>query len=224
MAEMYLIRHAQASFGSDHYDRLSPLGMRQSVRLGEYFAAQSMNFERVVTGSLQRQRQTADGILAGMRANIAREEDPDLDEYDFQSLYRAAVEQHQHPALSAKVGNDLRGFSRVLKHVLHLWLAGAISGVPERWDDFHSRVARACRRIRTSGRHRVLVISSGGVIATTVQQVLDAPPQSSIDLTLQIYNSSLSRYFFNADAFALGSFNNIPHLLPVEDADLVTYY
>ena len=38
MAELYLVRHAQASFGTDDYDRLSQLGHRQSRWLGEYLA------------------------------------------------------------------------------------------------------------------------------------------------------------------------------------------
>jgi broad specificity phosphatase PhoE len=222
MAEMYLVRHGQASFGSDDYDQLSPLGVRQSIRLGEYFAAQSFNFDRIVTGGMRRQRQTADGILTGMRADIAREEDPDFDEYDFYALYRAAVEQY--PALEADIKGSLRAFYRGLKRVLGLWLEGAIRGpLPERWDEFHARVARARQRIQTAGGRRVLVVSSGGVIAATTQQILAASPRSSIELNLQIYNSSLSRYFFNADTFALGSFNSIPHLRPVEDAELVTY-
>ena len=222
MAEMYLVRHGQASFGGDDYNCLSPLGVRQSIRLGKYFAAQSFSFERVVTGSLRRQRQTADGILAGMQADIAREEDPALNEYDSKSLRRAAIEQY--PALKAELEGDMRAYYRGLKRVLHLWSEDAIGGpVAERWGDFQARVACARRRIQRSGWRRVLVISSGGVIATIAQQVLCAPPQSAIDLNLQIYNSSLSRYFFNVNTFALGSFNYIPHLRPVEDAELITY-
>ncbi|MCH1491392.1 MAG: histidine phosphatase family protein, partial [Luminiphilus sp.] len=30
MASIYLIRHGQASFGSDNYDQLSPVGQRQA--------------------------------------------------------------------------------------------------------------------------------------------------------------------------------------------------
>jgi len=30
MSDLYLIRHGQASFGKDNYDRLSPLGIRQA--------------------------------------------------------------------------------------------------------------------------------------------------------------------------------------------------
>lgn len=58
----------------------------------------------------------------------------------------------------------------------------------------------------------MLAVSSGGPIAVTVQQVLAAPPASAIALNLQIRNSSLSQFFFNADAFHLASFNGIPHL------------
>jgi len=34
MGELYLIRHAQASFGAEDYDKLSVLGCEQSVALG----------------------------------------------------------------------------------------------------------------------------------------------------------------------------------------------
>ena len=30
MSEIYFVRHGQASFGSEDYDRLSPLGVRQA--------------------------------------------------------------------------------------------------------------------------------------------------------------------------------------------------
>ena len=36
MAELMVVRHAQASFGTDNYDKLSELGHRQSAVLGAY--------------------------------------------------------------------------------------------------------------------------------------------------------------------------------------------
>src|SRR5690606_40460973 len=39
MPLILLVRHAQASFGTDDYDRLSELGRQQARWLGEYFAA-----------------------------------------------------------------------------------------------------------------------------------------------------------------------------------------
>ena len=53
--------------------------------------------------------------------------------------------------------------------------------------------------------------------------MLAAPPSSAIALNLQIRNSSLSQFFFNADAFHLASFNGIPHLEDPERHALRTY-
>jgi len=38
MAELYLIRHGQASFGAEDYDQLSSLGKTQCELLGAFFA------------------------------------------------------------------------------------------------------------------------------------------------------------------------------------------
>ena len=60
MATVYLIRHGQASFGSDDYDRLSELGCRQAVVLGEYLEQCGIVFDAVYSGELLRQRDTAE--------------------------------------------------------------------------------------------------------------------------------------------------------------------
>ena len=44
MAELVLIRHGQASFGADDYDKLSDMGWRQSRWLGEYFAERGVGY------------------------------------------------------------------------------------------------------------------------------------------------------------------------------------
>jgi phosphohistidine phosphatase SixA len=51
MALVFLVRHAQASFGTHDYDRLSELGRQQSRWLGEYFAERGVRFARVVAGA-----------------------------------------------------------------------------------------------------------------------------------------------------------------------------
>ena len=50
MSEIYFVRHGQASFGSGNYDQLSALGHRQSVLLGEYFAARGLQFDQLLAG------------------------------------------------------------------------------------------------------------------------------------------------------------------------------
>ena len=63
MGSIYLVRHAQASFGSSNYDQLSELGREQSAHLGSYFGNFDEKFDQVITGSLVRHKQTLDGIL-----------------------------------------------------------------------------------------------------------------------------------------------------------------
>jgi len=47
MSEIFFVRHGQASFGSDDYDRLSPLGVRQAKILARYLAQTGKIFDAV---------------------------------------------------------------------------------------------------------------------------------------------------------------------------------
>ena len=58
MGTLTLVRHGQASFGAANYDQLSTVGELQSARLGAYLAQQSLRFDAVYHGSLQRHHQT----------------------------------------------------------------------------------------------------------------------------------------------------------------------
>ncbi len=98
MGTLYLVRHGQASFGADDYDQLSPLGRRQSVRLGEYWRERGMTFDAVITGTLKRHRQTWEGIAEGL--GLSRDDVlpwPGLNEYDSEALIGAI-----HPEKLAK--------------------------------------------------------------------------------------------------------------------------
>ena len=123
VAELYLVRHAQASFHSADYDCLSALGERQSRWLGEYFASRDIRFDVLVTGTLRRHRQTLAGILEGMELDTGGDaiELPGLDEYDFRALVAAfAVPRAVSPrAASPRAdppGADL--FERAVRGVL----------------------------------------------------------------------------------------------------------
>lgn len=217
-----MVRHGQASFGSEDYDCLSSIGEHQSVRLGQYFARQHLVFDRVLIGTMRRHRQTAERIFSGMGAHLPWEALPGLDEYDFESLFRAA--SLQYPELSEAATGGRKEYYRGLKRVLHLWANDQISAlVRESWHEFQARVADVRRRLQTDRRERVLVITSGGVIGAHTQQVLSAPPSTAIELNLQIHNSSVSRYYFGDSGFALAGFNGLPHLDLRLDRDLVTY-
>ncbi|CAE6746123.1 histidine phosphatase family protein [Paraburkholderia nemoris] len=223
MAELYLVRHGQASFGADNYDELSPSGRTQSGWLGEYFAQANLRFDRVVIGTMQRHRQTADAILAAMGGPpIELAQDAGLNEYDFEALFAAVGDEGLPSGLSAT--SSKKDFFKGLRHVLQLWADDRLPGaVPETWQQFQTRVQRARSAIQRAGGRRVLVVSSGGPIAVTAQQVLQAPAASAIALNLQIRNSSVCQYVFNDDAMSLVSFNSVPHLEHAERREFVTY-
>jgi broad specificity phosphatase PhoE len=213
MAELFLVRHGQASFGAENYDQLSELGEQQAFWLGEYWARQDMVFDRVISGTLRRHEQTLDAILRGMGVAQAEVERMDtLNEYDFHALFAAAGEAF--PELLQLAGSGgMRNHSRALRELLRLWSEDRIGGaLPETWGQFQARVAAARAAIQRGSARRVLVVSSGGPISVFMQQVLAAPAASAIDLNLQIRNSSFSQYFFGAEAFHLATFNSIPHL------------
>ena len=82
MSLLLLVRHGQASWGSDDYDRLSPLGEEQSRLLGAALAARGVRPDVVLRGSLLRHRQTADAAVSGAGWSSVVEEDAGWDEFD----------------------------------------------------------------------------------------------------------------------------------------------
>lgn len=212
MAELYLVRHGQASLGSDNYDRLSEKGEQQCVWLAEHFARNGLRFDRVVTGTLQRHVQTLDAIRRSLpELPVECEILPGLDEYDFHALFRALGAEHRD--LAESVAGDPREFFKALRRVLQLWAEGELDErVPETWSAFQQRVAAARSAIQQGGGQCILAVTSGGVIGALTQQALQAPALTAIALNMQIRNSSVTHYFFNREAFQLSSFNAISHL------------
>ena len=112
---------------------------------------------------------------------------------------------------------------RALRQVLQLWSEDKLGESAPRPGAFPAARGRGPRGHPPRRRPARAGGGSGGPIAVTVQQVLAAPPSSAIALNLQIRNSSLSQFFFNAEAFHLASFNGIPHLEDPERHALRTY-
>src|ERR1700741_4890418 len=110
MSFISLIGHGQASFGTDNYDQLSAVGREQSAILGKYFAALGEPIDRIYTGTLERQRETAQILAAALSPNappLAVE--PAFDEYASESILRtfaasltpAQLEQAGWPGLQS---------------------------------------------------------------------------------------------------------------------------
>lgn len=218
MAELILVRHAQASFGAENYDKLSELGWRQSRWLGEYFAERGATFDHVVRGSLRRHAETLAGLGDGLGRALQADEDARLDEYDSHALLRA------HTGGKGLQGAGRREHFRALREAMYAWTDGTLSGAPfEPFAEFRSRVLAALEAVRSGKGERVLVISSGGPISTILAEVLKMPARGVVDLNLQTRNTGITELRASERAIQCVSFNNIPHLDRPDRGGAMTY-
>src|SRR5687768_7805849 len=88
MSTLYLVRHGQASFGTDNYDQLSSLGRQQIKILAEHLAASGERFDRIYSGTLQRQRETAEILASTLGLDTPIVVHGAYDEYDSDSMLR----------------------------------------------------------------------------------------------------------------------------------------
>ena len=223
MASLYLVRHGQASFGSADYDRLSSTGVRQCELLGAYLHVRGRRFDGVLRGSLRRHQQSLAAISSALPGLPSALEWPGLNEYDSEAIVRAVRDIDRDPLPSPHTPDGYRQHFRVLKTGLAAWMAGQVQpvGMPS-WPDFEAGVVGALDHVRSSFEGDVLLVSSGGPIATAVASVLAAPPATVIDLNLRLRNSALTEFAFTPKRHMLLSFNSLPHLDSAALQSLVT--
>jgi broad specificity phosphatase PhoE len=227
---IYLVRHGQAAFGTDHYDRLTDTGFAQARLLGGYFARRQIRFDAVFTGTLRRQTETAQGIFEGhleLGASPLQETFPGLDEYKPEAIMMALTGTFPAPALEAARRDPLvvREHFRVLREALLAWAEDRTQpeGMPV-WQAFQdSAVAALVEARQRFSDGNVLIVSSGGPIAAIVAATLNAPPATAVELNLRIRNSSLTEFAATPRRHSLVSFNGLPHLDTQPDPTLITY-
>jgi broad specificity phosphatase PhoE len=226
---IYVVRHGQAAFGTDHYDRLTDIGFTQARLLGAYFGRRKLRFDAVFTGTLRRQAETAQSIAQGhpeLGAAFQTEIFPGLDEYKPEAVMMAFTGSFPAPALEAARRDPVvvRDHFRVLREALLAWAEGrsAPEGMPA-WPAFQEGAVAALVQARQRYPDgNVLIVSSGGPIAAMVAAALNAPPASAVELNLRIRNSSLTEFAATPRRHNLVSFNGLPHL-DTEEASLTTY-
>ena len=237
MGELFLIRHAQAAFGTDDYDRLTDLGHRQARWLGEYFRDRDMHFDRTMTGTLRRHRETLEGIAhAGAGVSVAQA-DARLNEYDPERLVdahlaalrneRVEPDAASTASMTRDAGTARKDHFRLLRDALTAWTLGQLDTSGHRsFKDFQEEAYQAfelAHRLESTAPERVLIVSSGGPISSIIAYHLGMPASSFVALNLQVRNSGFCEIRFNARGAQLISFNNVPHLDTLERRQFITF-
>ena len=211
------MRHGQARFGAADYDLLSPLGERQAVETGVYFARTGMRFDEVQIGPKWRHWATATAALSQMRDAPAPTTKPQLDEFaEAPEILQAAQEM---VGLSPQEMSALPK-SAQLRHyaaLIEAWMRGRVrlEGRPEA-TSFRAVVAGWLRELagRPGRGQRLLVVTSAGVIAAAIVEVLELPVGRMSDFTSVLRNASLTEIAFTVGRVSVLSFNSVAHLPP----------
>lgn len=233
MTEILLVRHGQASFGQADYDALSAAGIVQSRHLGEWLARASRGFDAVLCGRMKRHRDTLAGIAAEHAHAPLRTvgELSALDEFDHEAVMRAFAElEPAHPhvvAFHGEGGRDPRVIYAFLRSALEHWAEGRLdTRLAEPWHAFCARIELGIAQVleHARGCERVLVVTSGGVMAQFARIALDLSGRRTVALNLSIRNTGISTFHARDGALELTSWNTLPHLAEPARHALWTYY
>ncbi|WLQ13472.1 histidine phosphatase family protein [Hahella aquimaris] len=231
MGAVYLIRHGQASFGDNDYDKLSELGRVQAQRLGGYLAEKGLRLDAWRSGLLNRQIDTASIALnaMGSEAEVARRHG--FNEFDHVAvLAKVLPELAQRDADAAAFvggGSDRRrSFQKVFEKVIAAWLER------DEWEDVDSWSIFSDRAVQTfestleelGGGRNIAIVTSGGVITAILQRVLGLSSSAAFSMNWSIVNASITKIMYSGGGRrSLAYFNNYSYLQCGRDRSYVTW-
>lgn len=230
MTTIYLVRHGQASFGAESYDKLSPNGEAQSKVLGQYLDKILKEEPYVVAGSMQRHQQTARISLDEYFPEASIETNSAWNEFNHQQVFERYDPSFSNPEAlkqSFAISDDPHQFlSEVFGHAVKRWTDNEHHDYDESWSEFQNRVNGALKKLcndlmETQPRYAV-VYTSGGVISTLVGSLLGLSIEKTFALTWAIANTSITTLRLVGNEPQLLSLNE-HHYLKAKDSQLLTW-
>lgn len=221
MSEIYFVRHGQASLGAKNYDKLSELGWQQARWLGEHYQRRGLSFDRVITGDMVRHKETLAGIAEGMGTSLPSTVDAGFNEFTFRPVM-GIYARRENP--DAGVPHTARAFFGILRQTMRAWIDGELDDElrsydqkrdtrTESWLEFNARVTHSLHQARQgSSGERVLIVSSGGPKSLAMKQIMGLSDDATIELMMQIRNTSTTRFTYNPQRISLTAFNHLTHL------------
>jgi broad specificity phosphatase PhoE len=202
-----LVRHGQASFGGADDDVLSPAGERQARRLGAALAKRDIRPASVISGSLRRQRASADALVEQAGWPVAVSVDAGWDEFELSGLVP--------PPSAGQQPRDREAFQDALEAGMHRW-AGTAGG-PLTGESFAAFAARTESALRTTAAQQprgatTLVMTSAGVIGWLAASLLGAGAEQWIRLNRVCVNTGVTTLISGRRGISLVAFNDHSHL------------
>ncbi|MEY4136737.1 MAG: hypothetical protein RL205_865 [Actinomycetota bacterium] len=207
MPVIHLVRHGQASFGSDDYDVLSPTGQAQAALAGRELVRRGVRTPVFGCGTLARQRDTA-SVVAGEfgMSDFDPIVDPRWNEFDAHALValHLGIPEIPHVMTSAE-------FQSHLDIAFIQWIEGSdgswrefSDGVITALTDFAAQVPRGSDGV---------VATSAGTTAALVAGLLGTASESVISLNKVSVNASITTVISGASGLTLLTFNDHAHVL-----------
>jgi broad specificity phosphatase PhoE len=214
MGVVYLVRHGQASFGADDYDRLSSLGHEQARALGAALRPRVPNVDRVLAGSLRRHQETARGCLDTLGCALPVDIDARWNEFDHEELLLKHEPEFSDKArLYAKLAtaaDPTAAFEAVFRGAVARWVGGAFDHeYSESWLGFRARCEAGLDALVASlgPSKTALVFTSGGPISCLVQRDFELSDGRALQLPVALTNCGVTKMIYGARGTRLSTLN-----------------
>ncbi len=210
----------------DNYDVLSETGVRQARLLGDWLKARSDGFDAVISGGLERQRQTAVLAFDGAASDI--EVDPGWNEFDLDAVFDAIVPRlaeadpgfgKRYAALQEEVARGGPAIHREWRpadgEVVIAWVMdrfGEIEGI-ESWQAFRDRIIGALYSLNgMKDNARAAVFTSTLPASIVVAEALGLDSGAVLSLAATMHNTGITVIRLAGGKADLVSFNATGHL------------
>ncbi|MCY7295586.1 histidine phosphatase family protein [Alteromonas sp. a30] len=234
MASVYLIRHGQASFGDDDYDKLSSLGEVQARLVGESLRAKMARPSRILTGTMLRHQQTAQQALAAFA-----QDDVDLPEPVSQACWNEYAHQEilgaydTRFATAAGIKAHLQHSSHPEKTFLNLfnaavarWMSGEHdTDYSETWLQFTARLQSGIQSVIADlqAKENVLIFTSGGPISYLAQSYLGVPKENLMQMNWTLVNTGITKLIRSRQGVFVASLNEHSIFEKPENQHCISY-
>jgi broad specificity phosphatase PhoE len=229
MGAIYLVRHGQASFGSDNYDALSSLGHRQAGVVGRALKVRGVVPDMVFSGSMRRHQETAVGAVAELGVNRSLQVLPGVNEFDHENVIQVAEPRYASKiammADMAGADDPRRAFQKFFQDAVSRWLSGHHDDeYAEPWSVFKLRCVTALDELvrATPAKGQAVVFTSGGTISVMCAHLLGLSDAQAFTINWTLVNTGITKVVTGRDGVRLVSVNEHAHLEGGE-AGMLTY-